>query len=194
MMGPTAIRWHVTPSTFVVPDVEQSFEDHCQLTGGLLCRKFSDLDVNKFLIGLFHAIHECSSAGLLQQVQLSRFDLFHGHIFRDHWYGDLGILFHAAEYPVFDRATFPYLLGYCQKGSSLNATNTLLDFRNILWYQDCVYVLDVSPNSPLYLGLLHGGTRELRTVYEEDFGRRVIDVFYFAKLHGRRPYDKLFCG
>ncbi|PNH05630.1 hypothetical protein TSOC_008121 [Tetrabaena socialis] len=47
--------------------------------------------------------------------------------------------------------------------------------RNLLWYQDRLAVLDVSPGTAAR-GLLWGETRELCTVYEEDLGRPLADL------------------
>jgi hypothetical protein len=47
----------------------------------------------------------------------------------------LGLLFHAAEYPAFQEDAFPIHLGYCQEGSTLEWDVTRMDLRNILWYQ-----------------------------------------------------------
>ena len=40
-------------------------------------------------------------------------------------------------------------------------------------------VLDVGTRSPLHHMLLHEGTKPLRTLYEDDFGRSIADVLYF---------------
>lgn len=48
---------------------------------------------------------------------------------------DVGILFHAAEYPQYDDTMFPYYLGYCQHGSSLEFDQRSMDLRNMLWFK-----------------------------------------------------------
>jgi hypothetical protein len=67
------------------------------------------------------------------QVELSRFDLFHCHIFvtAD---GTPGLLFHASEYPAPCHA-FPYNLGYCQVKSPLRFSQARLDWRNYVWFE-----------------------------------------------------------
>lgn len=48
----------------------------------------------------------------------------------------LGLLFHAMEYPAFCPITFPYELGFCQRGSPLQLTDPgQLDTRNMVWFQ-----------------------------------------------------------
>jgi hypothetical protein len=68
-------------------------------------------------------------------VRLSRWDLFHGHLFACHRQGALGVLFHCQEYPAFDARTFPLSLGYCQAGSDVSYEARAMDWRNVLWYQ-----------------------------------------------------------
>lgn len=62
---------------------------------------------------------------------LSRFDLFHAHVFVDAG-GRVGALFHAREYPALDARSFPFPLGFCQAGSWVQA-DELMPCRNILW-------------------------------------------------------------
>lgn len=70
-----------------------------------------------------------------EKVQLNRFDLFHAHLFIDYSYSDVGIIFHAREYPAFNKGTFPYILGYCQKGSTLVYDDDQMALRNFVWYK-----------------------------------------------------------
>ncbi|KAL6582603.1 hypothetical protein OROMI_004681 [Orobanche minor] len=70
------------------------------------------------------------SVGL--NISLSRYDLFHGHLFLAKESGRLGILFHAKEYHAYDREIFPYNMGYCQVGSNVAYDNSM-NLRNILW-------------------------------------------------------------
>ena len=77
----------------------------------------------------------------MAQVSLSRFDLFHAHLFATHGGGggsgsdrQLGLLFHAREYPM-NSTAFPHNLGYCQAGSSLAFDARGMDTRNILYIQ-----------------------------------------------------------
>ena len=69
------------------------------------------------------------------QVQLSRFDLFHGHLFRDrNWPHGLGILFHALEYPAYG-GDFGVELGFCQTNSNARFSQRAWDARNWLFYK-----------------------------------------------------------
>jgi hypothetical protein len=67
------------------------------------------------------------------QVQLNRFDLFHGHLFvtAD---GTPGMLLHASEFPAECKA-FPFSLGFCQTNSTLQFSSQKVDWRNYLWYE-----------------------------------------------------------
>lgn len=47
-------------------------------------------------------------------------------------------------------------------------------------------MLDVGEASPLHSLLLHPGTRELRTVYEEDFGHSLGDLLLLRPPRRRR--------
>jgi hypothetical protein len=78
-----------------------------------------------------------SSSDACEQLQLALADAFIGpgadsaqQVGRQ-----LGLLFHAAEYPAFQEDAFPINLGYCQEGSTLEWDVTRMDLRNILWYQ-----------------------------------------------------------
>eukprot|EP00878_Enallax_costatus_P037386 GHUV01042225.1.p1 GENE.GHUV01042225.1~~GHUV01042225.1.p1 ORF type:complete len:255 (+),score=76.54 GHUV01042225.1:332-1096(+) len=98
----------------------------------------------------------------------------------------VGILFHAAEYPAYDDAVFPINLGHCQVNSSCKYNQRSMDLRNILWWQGQLAVLDVGVHSPLHDLLLHEGTEPLRTLYEEDFGKPVADLLLLQQQHRRR--------
>lgn len=47
----------------------------------------------------------------------------------------VGVLFHASEYPAFDASSFPIMLGHCQANSSCKYNQRAMDLRNILWWQ-----------------------------------------------------------
>lgn len=128
------------------------------------------------------------------EVSLSRHDLFHAHLFattprrcegRSQFTDPaLGLLFHAAEYPKMraekeegeneqgggddaNNFPFPYDLGTCQRGSPLDATRDLLDWRAALYFGRTLAAFSVARGGPLR-PLLRPGTAPLRTVYEED--------------------------
>jgi hypothetical protein len=97
--------------------VEGANAQKCQLTKFEYGQRFADSELNSYMSFLFHAIVTLApSVGF--NVTLSRFDLFHGHIFTSYDTNRLGILFHAREYPAYNNSTFPLNLGYCQKGGA----------------------------------------------------------------------------
>ncbi|KAL6556957.1 hypothetical protein OROHE_006833 [Orobanche hederae] len=128
-----------------VPDVEGSNQDRCELTRTPYGRQFIDNGLNSYLEVLFEIIVERGpSVGL--NVSLSRYDLFHGHLFLAKESGRLGILFHAKEYHAYDKEIFPYNMGYCQVGKLIEGTlftiisprsnvayDNSMNLRNILW-------------------------------------------------------------
>jgi hypothetical protein len=126
------------------------------------------------------------------QVHLNRFDLFHAHLFEAHDAREVGLLFHASEYPAMERARFPTNLGYCQVGSSLRWEERAMDLRNLVWLRGSLYTLDVGVESVLYGALLMDGLQDVRTVMESDFGERVCDVNYFHSLQSRKPPHRIF--
>ena len=78
------------------------------------------------------------------ETQLSRYDLFHGHLFQNHFPNIdaalIGMLFHCAEYPSFFTSTENmrmddvfWNLGYCQDGSNCSPSVEEWRFRNVLW-------------------------------------------------------------
>lgn len=144
---------------------------------------------------------------------MNRFDLFHAHLFCTRDSQQLGLLFHAKEYPAYNIKEFPINLGYCQRNSKLMYDERAMDFRNMLWFQVSIVTshsaallqskhedffvqgrlccLDVGPDSILHHDLIMDGLQDVRTVLESDFGRSVIDVNYFASLPSP-PQQRLF--
>jgi hypothetical protein len=111
-------------------------------------------------------------------VSLSRYDLFHGHLFLASESGRLGILFHAKEYPAYDKKVFPYNMGYCQRGSDVKY-NDSMNLRNILWLAPLpsnsspdwvapgvLVVLDAHPDGIIYRDLIPDYVKFVRTIYE----------------------------
>ncbi|KAL3623257.1 hypothetical protein CASFOL_032073 [Castilleja foliolosa] len=186
---PGAIHRALDPKHFPVPDVERSNEDRCELTRTPYGRQFIDKDLNLYLEFLFKTIVQRGpSVGL--NVSLSRYDFFHGHLFITKESGRLGILFHAKEYPAYDKDVFPYNMGYCQVGSNV-AYDDSMNLRNILWLAPLpcnstkawlapgvLVVLDASPKGIIYEDLIPEYVRIARTLYEENLGKHVVDVNY----------------
>ncbi|KDO56226.1 hypothetical protein CISIN_1g037557mg, partial [Citrus sinensis] len=146
-------------------------------------------DLNSYLRYLFDLIvTRGPSVGL--DVSLNRYDLFHGHLFLAVETGRLGILFHAREYPAYDKEKFPYNLGYCHKGSNVTYDDSM-NLRNILWLAPLpsnstkdwlapgvLVVLDARPDGIIYRDLVPEYVKFVRTIYEDEFGDIVADVNY----------------
>mmetsp|Transcript_8703 Transcript_8703/g.25067 ORF Transcript_8703/g.25067 Transcript_8703/m.25067 type:complete len:202 (-) Transcript_8703:910-1515(-) len=151
-------------------------ERRCQLTPRPKCRRFKSQAINLFLASLFQQI---SQHATLPPFELTRWDLFHGHLFIDYANNQMGLLFHAQEYPAYSEE-FPIVLGFCQEGSTLAYDEEKMRVRNILWWNDALHVLDTGKGSVLNDLLLQEGLRDfVYTVDEADFGERVLDVSYF---------------
>lgn len=186
---PDAIYRALDPTMFPVPDVEGSKENKCELTRTPYGRRFISEDLNSYLRYLFDLIvARGPSVGL--NVSLNRYDLFHGHLFLAVETGRLGILFHAREYPAYDKEKFPYNLGYCHKGSNVTYDDSM-NLRNILWLAPLpsnstkdwlapgvLVVLDARPDGIIYRDLVPEYVKFVRTIYEDEFGDIVADVNY----------------
>ncbi|GKD53032.1 hypothetical protein Tco_1286419, partial [Tanacetum coccineum] len=98
-----------------VPDVEGSNECKCELTRTPYGRRFINEELNSYMEFLFNLIvARGPRVGL--NVTLNRYDFFHGHLFIAAEMEVLVCLFHAKEYPAYDKEVFPYNMGYCQQG------------------------------------------------------------------------------
>jgi len=227
------------PRRLRVPDVENALRCRCELTpsarvaGGrrMRCRASNAYVADLFAIvggvsgqkvknvltlggevGFSCDVHSASSAP--PSHRLSRFDLFHAHVFADADTETVGLLFHASEYPAFDPEAFPHHLGYCQTDSTCAFDERKHSRRNVLWvarrdkisadesdnFDKKVVVafaaLDTSrapekerPN-PLHDALL--SVRELHTTFEGDFGDVAGDLLYLHELRDRKPKHRVF--
>ncbi|KAK4339670.1 hypothetical protein RND71_041132 [Anisodus tanguticus] len=188
--GDTAsIQRTLNPTPIPVPDNEGSKEDRCELTRTPYGRLFINEEINSYLESLFEMIvARGPSVGL--NVSLSRFDFFHGHVFLARDSGRLGILFHAKEYPAYDKEVFPCNMGYCQIGSNVSYDDSM-NLRNILWLaplassstkewlaSGVLVVLDAHPTGVIYKDLIPEYVQIARTLYEDDFGDVAFDVNY----------------
>ncbi|KAF4364782.1 hypothetical protein F8388_018458 [Cannabis sativa] len=193
-----AIHRALDPTVIPVPDVEGSNEDRCQLTRTPYGFRFISEELNLYLKFLFELIvARAPAVGL--NASLNRYDFFHGHIFLATDSGRLGILFHAKEYPAFDKKVFPYNMGYCQKGSNVSYDNSM-NLRNILWLAplpSVLVVLDARPGGIIYRDIIPDYVKFVRTIYEgfavgydsDDFGEVVADVNYLDDgTTGKLPY------
>uniref|UniRef100_J3KTZ2 Uncharacterized protein n=1 Tax=Oryza brachyantha TaxID=4533 RepID=J3KTZ2_ORYBR len=116
-----------------VPDIEEAKKNKCQLTRTPYGRRFAHKGINGYLAFLFKLIVvQGPSVGL--NVSLSRYDLFHEHLFLASGTGRLGILnslalvlsfvshwkLHPIEDDLYDNmffivlGIFPYFLPTCQ--------------------------------------------------------------------------------
>eukprot|EP00741_Cyanophora_paradoxa_P015769 tig00020904_g15224.t1 len=165
----------------------------CCLTKSPICHPFRDPLLASFFALLFRDV----AANPLYPVRLSRFDLHHGHLFASPYPPALGLLLHSQEYPRHDEedpTSFPFYLGRCQEGSDLEFVPARFDRRNFLWLlgsesetepggaepapdAGSLWCLDVGEGTPLHERLLHPYALEGRTVYEEDLGTPLADVY-----------------
>ncbi|KAM7469765.1 hypothetical protein LguiA_007948 [Lonicera macranthoides] len=189
-------------SIISVPDIEGSKEDRCELTRTPYGRRFINEELNSYLEFLFKIIAaRCPNIGL--NISLNRYDFFHGHIFLATDSGRLGILFHAKEYPAYDKEVFPYNMGYCQIGSNVTYDDSM-NLRNILWLAPLpsnstkdwlapgvLVVLDARPGGIIFRDLIPDYVQVARTLYEDDFGDIVGDVNYLD-VGGAAPNHQIF--
>ncbi|KQK14697.1 hypothetical protein BRADI_1g18130v3 [Brachypodium distachyon] len=209
--NPGAIHHALDPTMLPVPDIEGSKKNKCHLTRTPYGRRFANQqltclcyyqEINSYLAFLFELIATRGpSVGL--NVSLNRYDLFHGHLFLASGTGRLGILFHAKEYPAFDKELFPYNLGYCQAGSDVPYDDSM-NLRNILWLAPLpssetkawlapgvLVILDAHPDGIIYQDMIRDYVQIVRTIYEDDFGELAVDVNYL-NVANAAPADRIF--
>ncbi|WOL04036.1 hypothetical protein Cni_G12757 [Canna indica] len=199
---PAVIQRALDPTPLPVPDVESLRKDKCQLTATPYGYRFVNWELNAYFAFLFELISERGPlVGL--NASLSRYDLFHGHLFIATDTGRLGMLFHAREYPAYEKESFPYNLGYCQRGSNVVYDDSI-NLRNILWLAPLpsnitkswvapgvLVVLDARPNGIVFKELVPEYVDIVRTIYEADFGDHVVDVNYLNVVNDA-PGDRIF--
>ncbi|KAA8536838.1 hypothetical protein F0562_029316 [Nyssa sinensis] len=199
---PGAIHRALDPTVIPVPDIEGSKEKRCELTRTPYGRRFINEELNSYLEFLFEIIVDRGpSIGL--NISLNRYDFFHGHIFLATDSGRLGILFHAKEYPAYEKKVFPYNMGYCQRGSNVPYDDSM-NLRNILWLAPLpsnstkdwlapgvLVVLDAHPGGIIYRDLIPEYVNYVRTIYEDDLGDVVADVNYL-NVGGAVPDYQIF--
>ncbi|CAN8277153.1 unnamed protein product [Cochlearia groenlandica] len=201
---PAAIERALDPKSILVPDVEGTCKDKCQLTRTPYGYHFIAEEVNSYFEFLFRLI-ESRGPSVGFNVSLTRYDLFHGHLFIASDSGRLGILFHAKEYPGYDKKVFPYNMGYCQRGSDVKYEDDSMNLRNILWLAPLpskstkdwlapgvLVVLDANPDGIIYRDLIPDYVKFVRTIYEDDLGASVVDVNYLNVGDHNKPDYRLF--
>ncbi|KAK8946320.1 hypothetical protein KSP39_PZI006365 [Platanthera zijinensis] len=216
---PGIIQRALDPTLLPVPDVEGLKKDKCQLTRTPNGYRFANKDLNSYFEFIFELIVErAPSMGI--NVSLSRYDFFHGHLFLASGSRRLGILFHAREYPAFEKEKFPYNMGFCQTVFvqrrqvlepdllQVSGSNVLYDdsmnLRNILWLAPLLsnvtkawlapgilVALDAHPGGIINQKLVPEYVDLVRTIYEDDFGEVVVDVNYF-NIDGAAPGERIF--
>lgn len=200
---PGSIQRTLDPTMIYVPDVEGSNENKCELTRTPYGRRFINEELNSYMEFLFNLIvARGPRVGL--NVTLNRYDFFHGHLFiaAD---GRVGILFHAKEYPAYDKEVFPFNMGYCQQGSNVTYDDSM-NVRNILWLAPLpsnsasdwsapgvLVVLDAHPDGIIYRDIIPKYVNYARTIYEEYFGDLVVDVNYLNVGSAEPNYQIFIC-
>ncbi|GMH42665.1 hypothetical protein BSKO_10584 [Bryopsis sp. KO-2023] len=179
--GATAIRESLAKPVIEVPDVEDAAAHKCSLALRPEAQRFRDDSINRFIAELFSAITNATELPC-PKVHLDRFDLFHAHLFLDYATSDMGLIFHAREYPAFDKVSFPYILGYCQQDSTMPYAPLEMDFRNFVWFKGELAALDTGEDTVLGKEILYPGTELFRTVFEDELGDAIADLFYFDSL------------
>ncbi|RVW83126.1 putative ribonuclease H protein [Vitis vinifera] len=187
-----------------VPDVEGSKEFRCELTRTPYGRRFINEELNSYLEFLFELI-AARGPDIGLNASLSRYDFFHGHLFLARETGKLGILFHAKEYPSYEKESFPYNMGYCQIGSNV-AYDDSMNLRNILWLAPLpsnsskgwvapgvLVVLDARPGGIIYRDIIPDYVKFARTIYEDDFGDVAVDVNYLNVGNAVPDYQIFIC-
>lgn len=181
-----------------VPDIQQTQKHRCKLTRSEYGQRFSAHKLNTYFAAVFESLPILmSSRGV--QLDLSRYDLFHGHLFVTP-NNNLGMLMHAKEYPYWSE-DFPVNLGFCQTGSPVEFTDHSMDSRNILWlalpsrttsgYVGALCILDAQEDGWIRKNLVMRELDVLRTIDESDFGHVIGDVNYF-RFDERDPGKRIF--
>lgn len=196
--GASALRQALAPRRYPIPSWGSLAHCRCQLAPSPAGRRFRARPINACLALVFEQLPAAVALAGLPPVQLSRWDLHHGHLFFEPGCGRLGLLLHAKEYPAWEAERFEVHLGHCQQcggdgggGSPLRFDEAAMDTRNYLWVGGRLACLDLS--APALRGLLMPGLELPRTVLESDLGQPLADINYFAELGpGRRPAERLF--
>lgn len=138
--GATALRQALAPRRYPIPSWGSLAHCRCQLASSPSGRRFRARPINACLGLIFEQLPAAAALAGLPPVQLSRWDLHHGHLFFEPGCGRLGLLLHAKEYPSWEAERFEVHLGHCQQcggdgdgGSPLRFDEAAMDTRNYLW-------------------------------------------------------------
>eukprot|EP01023_Acetabularia_acetabulum_P020098 TRINITY_DN2034_c1_g1_i7.p3 TRINITY_DN2034_c1_g1~~TRINITY_DN2034_c1_g1_i7.p3 ORF type:complete len:146 (-),score=28.39 TRINITY_DN2034_c1_g1_i7:247-684(-) len=143
------------------------------------------------MVDIFEAIANETGKNNVPKIDLTRYDLFHGHFFLDYAKTGVGIVYHSKEYPKINENNFPYNLGYCQQGSDLQFSPYVMNHRNIVWFKGQLGVLNVDEAGALN-NLVWDLLRPVDTVLESDLGDCPADVNFFNQLPNHDSVQKLF--
>ncbi|KAL6748631.1 hypothetical protein V8C86DRAFT_1126135 [Haematococcus lacustris] len=185
---------HLCEQQHAVPPTPGPLGRRCVLCSRPRAPRFKQAAINAFLAAVFRAVEAAGeqptpTTSALPRVRVSRYDLFHGHLFlgphplpaakQGRQLGQpgqglgLGLLLHSQEYPAWHPDHFPHHLGWCQHGSDVQYQPGLFRMRNILWWAGSLAVLDTGDGA-LWQDLRYPGA--LNTVDEGDCGRPLADV------------------
>lgn len=138
--GASALRQALAPRRYPIPSWGSLAHCRCQLAPSPAGRRFRARPINACLALVFEQLPAAVALAGLPPVQLSRWDLHHGHLFFEPGCGRLGLLLHAKEYPAWEAERFEVHLGHCQQcggdgggGSPLRFDEAAMDTRNYLW-------------------------------------------------------------
>ncbi|KAF3901958.1 hypothetical protein ABW21_db0200742 [Orbilia brochopaga] len=143
----------------------------------------SDTTLGNYFESLFRMIPVWTKGA----ITLSRFDLFHAHLFANPATKVAGVVFHAKEYPAGNTASFPFDLGFCQLDSNVTFVDEIMRKRNLVW------MIDAKDRASLWwidMGAKTGdpavdevtGGAPFYTLYEDSLGHVVADFYYLEGL------------
>lgn len=107
--------------------------------------QFTDKDLNRHFSDLFTTI-ACSYKKLGYKVNLTKYDLFHGHIFAVKTgasVSDVGILFHAKEYPRDLKLGYPE----AETNSPFTTNAWAYPYRDFIWLASTGIIYDLNSYS-----------------------------------------------
>jgi hypothetical protein len=191
-----ALRQALAPARLRIPDVEGAAADRCLLCRAPHGRRFADASLQRHCSALFAAA-AAGAPAVGASLSLSRYDLFHGHMFVSE--RCIGVLLHAREYPARSPA-FDEHLGYCQSGSPLAWDEEAMALRNLLYVvgvdgsaaAPALALLHTAPGTLLHAALLHPAVARVHTIYEEDLGTPLADLNYLHAAALSLPEHRLY--
>ncbi|KAK6347714.1 hypothetical protein TWF718_005551 [Orbilia javanica] len=121
------------------------------------------------------------------EISLSRFDLFHGHLFANPSTGTIGVVFHSKEYPAENADAFPFNLGFCQIDSNVTFSDNVMRKRNIVWTIDAknrtsLWWIDMAVRTGSNTIDAVLGGKPFYTLYEDSLGYVLADFYYLSGL------------